>query len=96
LLTTGHKDLKLEDRKAMASWNVITLTGDQVLNFAGVSLKESPIVPFPTEAFTDDSGIEIFGLIGLKTISRTTIHIDYRDGLVKFDYDPARKSPFLF
>jgi len=96
LLTTGHKDLKLEDRKAIANWNVISLSGDQVLNFAGVSLKESPIYPFDTAAFTDDSGMEIFGLIGLKTISRTTIHIDYRDGLVKFDYDPARKSPFLF
>jgi len=96
LLTTGHKDLKLEDRNARSNWNVISLNGDQALSFAGVSLKESPIVPFDTAAFTDDSGMEIFGLVGLKTLSRTTIHLDYRDGLVKFDFDPARKSPFLF
>jgi hypothetical protein len=96
MLTTGHKDLKLEDRNARANWNVISLNGDQAMSFAGVSLKESPIVPFDTAAFTDDSGTEISGLIGLKTLSRMTIHIDYRDGLVKFDYDPARKSPFLF
>jgi hypothetical protein len=86
----------LEDRNAIANWNVISLTGDQALSFAGVTLKESPIVPFNTAAFTDDSGMEIFGLVGLKTLSRTTIHLDYRDGLVKFDFDPARKSPFLF
>jgi hypothetical protein len=96
LLTTGHKDLKLEDRNARANWNVISLNGDQALTFAGVTLKESPIVPFDTAAFTDDSGMEIFGLVGLKTLSRMTIHIDYRDGLMKFDFDPARKSPFLF
>ena len=96
LLTTGHKDLKLEDRNARANWNVISLTGDQNLSFAGVMLKESPIYPFDTAAFTDDSGMEIFGLVGLKTLSRTTIHLDYRDGLMKFDFDPARKSPFLF
>lgn len=96
MLTTGHKDLKLEDRNARANWNVISLNGDQAMSFAGVSLKESPIVPFDTAAFTDDSGTEISGLIGLKTLSRMTIHIDYRDGLVKFDFDPSRKSPLLF
>jgi hypothetical protein len=96
MLTTGHKDLKLEDRSARANWNVISLNGDQTLSFAGVTLKESPVVPFDTAAFTDDSGMEISGLVGLKALSRTTVHIDYRDGLVKFDFDPARKSPFLF
>jgi len=96
MLTTGHKDLKLEDRNAKANWNVISLNGDVALSFAGVTLKESPIYPFDTSAFTDDSGTEIFGLLGLKTLARMTIHIDYRDGLMKFDFDPSRKSPLLF
>ena len=95
-LTTGHKDVKFEDRDAKAKWNVISLTGDNLLNFAGVSLKESPIFPFDTSRFTDDAGTEISGMVGLKTLSRMTIHIDYRDGLLKFDYDPARKGPINF
>jgi Aspartyl protease len=95
-LTTGHRDIKFENRDSKASWNVISLTGDNNLNFAGVSLKESPIFPFDTSRFTDDSGMEISGMLGLKLLSRMTIHIDYRDGLMKFDYDPARKGPILF
>jgi hypothetical protein len=95
-LTTGHKDLKFEDRGLKAKWNVISLTGDNLLNFAGVSLKESPVYPFDTSRFTDDSGMEISGMVGLKTLSHMAIHIDYRDGLLKFDYDPTRKSPISF
>lgn len=95
-LTTGQRDLKLEDRTAKSKWNVINLNGDLDLNFAGVSLKESPIIPFDTSAFTDDSGMEISGMVGLKTLSRMAVHIDYRDGLLKFDFDPARKSLLLF
>jgi thioredoxin-like negative regulator of GroEL len=95
-LTTGHKDPKFENRASKANWSVITLSGDNALSFAGVSLKETPIYPFDTSRFTDDTGMEISGMLGLKTMSRTTVHIDYRDGLVKFDYDPSRKGPLLF
>jgi Aspartyl protease len=95
-LTTGHKDIKFEDRDAKAKWNVISLTGDNQLSFAGVTLKESPIMPFDTSRFTDDTGMEVSGMLGLKTLSRMTIHIDYRDGLLKLDYDPARKGPLIF
>jgi hypothetical protein len=35
------------------------------------------------------AGVEISGLIGLPALKLMTIHIDYRDGLVKFDYDPT-------
>jgi hypothetical protein len=69
---------------------------DAALSFAGVSLKETPIYPFDTSRFTDDAGMEISGLLGLKTLSRMTIHIDYRDGLMKFDYDPTRKGSLFF
>jgi hypothetical protein len=34
--------------------------------------------------------MEISGFLGANTLDQLTIHIDYRDGLVKFDYDPNR------
>jgi len=34
--------------------------------------------------------MEISGFIGADTLDQLTIHDDYRDGLVKFDYDPGR------
>jgi hypothetical protein len=95
-LTTGHKDAKFETRDFKELMSSIYTIQDATLSFAGVSLKEAQIFPFDTSVFTDDAGMEISGLIGTKTLYRTTIHIDYRDGLIKFDYDPARKSPIAF
>jgi hypothetical protein len=34
--------------------------------------------------------MEVSGLIGADILQDLTIHLDYRDGLVKFDYDPKR------
>jgi hypothetical protein len=38
---------------------------------------------------SNGAGVEISGLIGLPALRLMTMHIDYRDGLVKFDYDPT-------
>jgi hypothetical protein len=95
-LMTGHKDAKFESRDSNAIRDATFTLQDAVLSFAGVALKETPIYPFDTSRFTDDSRMEVSGLLGEKTLGHTTLHIDYRDGLIKFDYDPARKSPFLF
>lgn len=95
-LTTGHKDAKFETRDFKTQMSSIYTIQDATLSFAGLSLKETPIFPFDTSRFTDDAEMEVSGLIGLKTLGRMSIHIDYRDGLMKFDYDPARKSPFTF
>jgi hypothetical protein len=71
----------------------VTLNNVQ-LSFAGLSWNEAVMGGFDTSPFTDDSGMEISGLVGLRTISRMTIHIDYRDGLMKIDLDPKSKSLF--
>jgi hypothetical protein len=34
--------------------------------------------------------MEISGFIGYTALSQMTINIDYRDGLMKFSYDPNR------
>jgi hypothetical protein len=95
-LTTGHKDPKFESRNMSAIGDATYTLQDAVLSFAGMSFKETPIYPFDTSRFTDDSGMDISGLLGERTLGHTTLHIDYRDGLLKFDYNPARKSPFSF
>ena len=35
-------------------------------------------------------GMEVSGFLGATTLGLLTTHIDYRDGLVKFDYDASR------
>jgi hypothetical protein len=34
--------------------------------------------------------MEVAGLIGITALGQMTISIDYRDGLMKFDYDAKR------
>ena len=36
------------------------------------------------------NGFEISGLLGLPTLQRLTIKIDYRDNLLKLSYDPKK------
>jgi predicted aspartyl protease len=63
-------------------------------NFANLSQKVHEVVAFDTSRISKHSDMEISGFIGATTLNLLTIHIDYRDGLVKFDYDPNRGYRF--
>jgi hypothetical protein len=52
-----------------------------------VSTREAAVMDL--SRISNGAGVEISGLIGLPALKLMTIHIDYRDGLVKFDYDPT-------
>ena len=58
--------------------------------FANLSQPGRDVVSFDISNISKDTGLEISGLIGATTLGQLTMHIDYRDGLVKFDYDPSR------
>ena len=92
----GHRDDKYEARDANGRVPTSYTGGHAKLAFGDVSWMESPIGSFDTSRFTDDAGAEISGLLGLKSLGNFTTHIDYRDGLVKLDFDPKRKTPFSF
>lgn len=68
---------------------------DQItFRFAQLSQKVEGVVAFDTSKISKAEGMEISGFLGATTLERLTIHIDYRDGLVKFDYDPKRNYHF--
>jgi hypothetical protein len=92
----GHRDPKYEVRDAPPTTDYITSVSDVGLKFWEAAWNESTMVSFDTSRFTDDAGMEISGLIGLRTLSGMTLHIDYRDGLLKLDRDPKRKSQLSF
>jgi predicted aspartyl protease len=62
--------------------------------FANLAQKVDDVIAIDTSKTSKDSGIEISGFLGAATLRQLTIHIDYRDGLVKFDYDPKRGYRF--
>jgi predicted aspartyl protease len=68
-----------------------TYTTDEItFKFAHLSQRAYGVYSFDTSHISKDTGMEISGFIGANTLKMLTIHIDYRDGLVKFDYDPNR------
>jgi tetratricopeptide (TPR) repeat protein len=61
-------------------------TGDLYLQFAGFRQKNLGMTAFDMWTQSKGIGSEISGFLGLPVLSRFTITIDYRDGMVKFDY----------
>ncbi len=67
------------------------LVADEItFNFAHLSQKVNGVVAVDTSMATRGTGMEISGSIGANTFSVLIMHIDYRDGLVKFEYIPNR------
>jgi predicted aspartyl protease len=66
-------------------------TADNItFQFANVSQKVQDVVAFATPSISKSLNMEISGFIGYTALSQMTIDIDYRDGLMKFSYDPNR------
>lgn len=70
--------------------NKVYTTDDITFRFAHLSQLAYGVYSFDTSRISKDTGLEISGFIGASTLKLLTIHIDYRDGLVKFDYVPNR------
>lgn len=58
--------------------------------FANISQKVEDVVAFATPSISKNLNMEVSGFIGYTALSQLTINIDYRDGLMKFVYDPNR------
>jgi predicted aspartyl protease len=70
-------------------------SADEVtFHFAHLSQKVPDVVAFDTSRISKHINMEISGFLGATTLNQLTIHIDYRDGLVKFEYDPNRGYKF--
>jgi len=63
--------------------------GDHVVfNFGGIQQTNNDLFSFDTSNMTRFAGLEISGFLGNTILRELATHIDYRDGLIKFDYDP--------
>ena len=69
-------------------------SGQITFKFAHMSQTSLGVIAFDTSNISRGVGMEISGLIGYNTLHQLTMHIDYRDGLVKFEFDPTRGYQF--
>ena len=63
-------------------------TKDVPLRVANLMLPPSVYYAFDITGISHNNGFEASGLLGLPTLQRLTIQIDYRDNLLKLSYDP--------
>src|SRR5262249_37566661 len=60
------------------------------LQFAHLRQKNLDIIAFDTKKISDSIGTEIAGFLGFSMLRMLRIKIDYRDGLIDFEYDKNR------
>ncbi len=60
---------------------------EMTIHFAGFQQRNQEVVTLDLDRLSKDEGIEIGGVLGLPLLSQfRSVTLDYRDGLVKFDY----------
>ena len=89
-VTKVHRDWDADIRGVSGKVANVYTASSVTFRFAHLSQKANDLTSFDTSAVSKDLGLEISGFIGANTLHLLTMHIDYRDGLVKFDYDPNR------
>ncbi len=72
----------------------IVVADEITYNFAHMSQKVMDVYAADTSMISKSLGLEISGFIGENTFEKLIMHIDYRDGLVKFEYIPNRGYQF--
>lgn len=93
-VTKAHADHEMEIKGISGKVGKV-FTADQItFTFGHMSQKVYDVASFDTSNISKSVGMDISGFLGAATLKLLTIHIDYRDGLVKFDYDANRGYKF--
>jgi len=87
-VTKVHSDDNLHVKGISGDVNQVFLADKITFRFAQLSQQGDSVVAFDSSRLSKSTGLELSGFLGASTLNHLTIHIDYRDGLVKFDYDP--------
>ena len=65
------------------------------LRFADLQQPSMKVVTLDLSLFSRSLGTEVSGFLGFDMLRLLEIKLDYRDGLVDFEYDPKRVSSFI-
>ena len=66
-----------------------------MLQFGNVRQPNEDIATFDISGVSRNLGVEISGFLGFATFRLLEMKIDYRDGLVTFNYDPSKLPPAI-
>jgi predicted aspartyl protease len=91
-VTKVHSNYFTQVKGISGTVEKVYIADEITFRFAQLAQKVNGVVSIDDARISKSSGMEISGFLGANTLNQLTIHIDYRDGLVKFDYDPKRGS----
>lgn len=89
-MTRAHIDSSMSVEGMNGRVEKVYSVGDITFGFAQLRQKVPQVVAFDTSSISKSAGMEISGFLGASMLGQLAIHLDYRDGLVKFDYDAGR------
>jgi predicted aspartyl protease len=87
-VTKVHREGQLRVRGISGEVSKVQTSDSIMFQFADFRQLNTNIVTFDMSHLSESAGMEISGFLGNSLLRELTIHIDYRDGLIKFDYDP--------
>jgi hypothetical protein len=68
------------------------MTTEVKLQFFGMREPVDHMSALDMTNWSENNGIEISGMLGRPMLDQFTVHLDYRDDLMRLDYDPKRLS----
>jgi tetratricopeptide (TPR) repeat protein len=68
------------------------MTTEVTLQFLGMREPVDHMSALDLSNWSQNNGIEITGMLGRPMLDQFTVHLDYRDDLMRLDYDPKRLS----
>jgi predicted aspartyl protease len=93
-VTKVHSDDTVKVHGISGKVDTVYRADSITFRFANISQKVEDVVAFATPAISKNLNMEVSGFIGYTALAQMTISIDYRDGLMKFSYDPTRGFKF--
>ena len=89
-VTKVHGDPNLTIHGLSGSVNKVFRADKAVLQFGHLRQENQDLVAFDLTHISDDVGTEISGTLGFVLLRMLDVKIDYRDGLVDFEFDAKR------
>jgi len=87
-VTKVHGNAPVEVRGLSGNIDKVSTSEAVLFQFGGIQQQNNDLYTFDTSGLSRSAGTEVSGFLGSTVLRQLTISIDYRDGLVKFDYDP--------
>jgi len=89
-VTKVHADSHTRIRGLNGTVNKVYTADKAVLQFSHFRQENQDLVAFDLSKISKHTGTEVSGILGFAMFQMLTMKIDYRDGLVDFEYDAKR------